>query len=247
MKKQSETDISTSNNGEVNRVFEHIEAKPDEPENLKKPPPKSGGWFAKPPVRPGYIPPAPTFYPLKTSKDYHQTWPIDTANGEGLVYTIEVTHPDQNEAKTYVVHPEVVMEAARRCYGGDYTYSILTDKNSELGGEVRTQELHPWVTKTGQFGLMPVRCPIIGNTLSEEAYEAKRSKIDAYQNQWVRRTTIARRPEIQVLPPGAQFDPPRWPKVLVDGDWEAIITRAYDNRYIRSLDDKVARNLAGLD
>jgi hypothetical protein len=113
---------------------------------------KSGGWFTKPPVRKDYIPPAPTSYPLKTPKDFHQTWPIDTNNGEGIVFVIDVNHPDTNEAKTYVVHPDVHDEASRRCSQGDFTFSILTEKNLDYAGEVRWAELHPWVTKSGQLG-----------------------------------------------------------------------------------------------
>jgi hypothetical protein len=209
---------------------------------------KSGGWFAKPPVRKGYIPPAPTSYPMKIPKDFHQTWAIDTANGEGVVYTIEVTHPDGNEAKTYVVHPDVVREAGRQCSKGDYTFSILTDKNDGIGGEVRLVELHPWVTKTGQFGLMPLKRPIIGNSLSEMAYDNKAIKLAENQGKWVRRTTIEKDLVVIPLPPNADgFGEPRWPKVLSDGDWETIINRTFDNRWIKSIDDKVTRNLAGLE
>jgi hypothetical protein len=120
---------------------------------VEKPPIKSGGWFTKPPVRKDYIPPAPTSIPMKIPKDYHQTW----ASGEGVVYTIEITHGDINEAKTYVVHPDVVTEVLRQCSEGDYSFSILTDKSEGIGGEIRSVELHPWVTKTGQFGLMPLK------------------------------------------------------------------------------------------
>jgi hypothetical protein len=152
MNKHSVADTNIGNNGEVNRVADYTEPEQlnatDQPK-VEMPKPeksqtKSGGWFAKPPVRKDYIPPAPTSYPMKVPKDFHQTWAIDTANGEGVVYTIEVTHPDGNEAKTYIVHPEVVREAIRRCSGGDYTFSILTDKNDGIGGEIRSVELHPW-------------------------------------------------------------------------------------------------------
>jgi hypothetical protein len=208
---------------------------------------KSGGWFAKPPVRKNYVPPAPTSYPMKIPKDFHQTWAIDTANGEGVVYTIEVTHPDNNEAKTYPVHPDVVREAFRQCSEGDYTFSILTDKNDGIGGEIRLVELHPWVTKTGQFGLMPVKRPIAGNQLSENAYDAKATLIQKYQGKWVRRTTIEKAMVVIPLPEETDLGEPRWPKVLTDGDWETIISRAFDNRWIKSLDDKTARSLAGLE
>jgi hypothetical protein len=64
----------------------------------------------------------------------------------------------------------------------------------------------------------------------------------------VRRTTIEKDLVVIPLPPNAEgYGEPRWPKVLIDGDWEAIISRAFDNRWIKSLDDKVARNLAGLE
>ena len=209
---------------------------------------KSGGWFAKPPVRKDYIPPAPTYYPMKSPKDFHQTWAIDTANGEGVVYTIEVTHPDGNEAKTYVVHPDVVREAGRQCSEGDYTFSILTDKSDGICGEIRLGELHPWVTKTGQFGLMPLKRPIIGNSLSEMAYDNKANRLAENLGKWVRRTTIEKDLVVIPLPPNADgFGEPRWPKVLTDGGWETIISRTFDNRWIKSLDDKVARNLAGLE
>lgn len=121
----------------------------------EKPPTKSGGWFAKPPVRKDYIPPAPTSYPMKVTKDFHQIWQIDTDISEGVVYTIDITHPDTNEAKTYVVHPDVVYEAMLRCGKGDYIFAVPTDKSCGLTGEVRAVELHPWVTRTGQFGLLP--------------------------------------------------------------------------------------------
>jgi hypothetical protein len=214
----------------------------------EKPPIKSGGWFAKPPVRKDYIPPAPTSYPMKVPPDYHQMWPIDTANGVGVVYTIPVTHPDDNESKTYVVHPDVVNEALRLCSDGDYTYSILTDKNAELAGEIRLVELHPWVTKTGQFGLIPVMRPIIGNVLSEDTYNNKIANLAENQGKWVRRTRVGKDSVTIPLPPNALgFGEPRWPKVLTDGDWETIISRAFNNRWIKSLNDKVARSLAGLE
>jgi hypothetical protein len=217
-------------------------------DKAEKPQTKSGGWFAKPPVRKNYIPPAPTSYPMKVPKDYHQTWPIDTANGEGVVYTIDVTHPDDNEARLYVVHPNVVTEVVRRCSAGDYIFSILTDKSDGLGGEIRPVELHPWVTKTGQFGLMPIKRLITGNLLSETAYDNKVSKLAENQGKWVRRTTIEKDLRVIKLPSNADgYGEPRWPKVLTDGDWETIISRAFANRWIKSLDDKVARNLAGLE
>src|SRR5215831_7786468 len=190
---QTSNASKVSSNADINRAAnctgpEQLNAT-DQPK-VEKPQIKSGGWFAKPPVRKDYIPPAPTSYPMKVPKDFHQTWDIDTANGEGVVYTIDVTHPDGNEAKTYVVHPDVVREAVRRCSEGDYTFSILTDKNDGIGGEIRQVELHPWVTKTGQFGLMPLKRPIIGNSLSEMVYDNKVIKLAEYQGKWVRRTTI---------------------------------------------------------
>jgi hypothetical protein len=209
---------------------------------------KSGGWFAKPPVRKDFIPPAPSSYPMRVPKDYHQTWAIDTDNDEGVVFTVDVTHPDGNDAKTYVVHPAVVEQATRQCADGDYTFSILTDKNSGMGGEIRRMELHPWVTKTGQFGLMPLKLPLVGNSLSETAYENKANRLAENQGKWVRRTTIEKTWVVIPLPPNSDgFGEPRWPKELIDGDWEKIISRAFDNRWIKSLDDKAARNLAGLE
>jgi hypothetical protein len=243
-------------NGESNST-EHPEAENTEDRTStvkeqkplpEKPPTKSGGWFAKPPVRKDYIPPAPTSYPMKIPKDFHQTWAIDTANGEGVVYTIEVTHADNNEVKTYVVHPDVVEEVRQQCAGGDYTFARLTDMNDPLGGEIRLLELHPWVTKTGQFGLMPLKRPIIGNSLSETAYDNKANRLAENQGKWVRRTTIEKDLVVIPLPPNADgYGEPRWPKVLTDGDWETIISRAFDNRWIKSLDDKTARSLAGLE
>jgi hypothetical protein len=198
MKKSDALDPSSPNRDFVNRLkpisteSPVIEAELPKAEILKaeKSQTKSGGWFAKPPVRNDYIPPAPTSYPMKVPKDFHQTWPIDTANGEGVVYTIDVTHSDDNEAKVYVVHPDVVTEAMRQCSQGTYTFSILTDKSDGLGGEIRPVELHPWVTKTGQFGLMPLKRPIAGNVLSETAYDNKAIKLAENQGKWVRRTTI---------------------------------------------------------
>jgi len=109
-------------------------------------------------------------------------------------------------------------------------------------------ELHPWVTKTGQFGLMPLKRPIAGNSLSELAYDNKAGKLAENQGKWVRRTTIEKDLVVIPLPPNADgFGEPRWPKVLIDGDWETIINRTFDNRWIKSIDDKVARNLAGLE
>jgi hypothetical protein len=248
----SKFEVPSSNGDEPVNRLEEISAAPFDPSSPKQkaeqPATKSGGWFAKPPVRKDYIPPAPTSYPMKVPKDYHQTWAIDTASGEGVVYTIDVTHPDINEARTYVVHPDVVREAVRRCSAGDYTFSILTDKNDGIGGEIRLVELHPWVTKTGQFGLMPLKRPIAGNSLSEMTYNNKASKLSENQGKWVRRTTIERDLVVIPLPPNTDgFGEPRWPKVLTDGDWETIISRAFDNRWIKSLNDKVARNLAGLE
>jgi hypothetical protein len=173
-------------NGELPKVDQPKEETPME----EKPQIKSGGWFAKPPVRKNYIPPAPTSFPMKIPKDYHQTWALDTTNGEGVVYTIDLTHPDINEAKTYVVHPDVIAKAVQQCSEGNYTFSILTDKNDGVGGEVRLLELHPWVTKTGQFGLMPILKPLLGNTLSETAYDNKTNNLTENQGKWVRRTTI---------------------------------------------------------
>jgi hypothetical protein len=264
MNKKSEIDPSSPNSDSINR----LKPKPAEPLAIEEGLPvpalvdlpkgempkaeksqtKSGGWFAKPPVRKNYIPPVPTSYPMKIPRDYHQTWAIDTANGEGVVYTIDVTHPDINEAKTYVVHPDVVREALRQCSEGDYTFSILTDKNDGIGGEIRPVELHPWVTKTGQFGLMPLKRPIIGNSLSEMAYDNKAIKLAENLGKWVRRTVIEKDLVVIPLPPNADgFGEPRWPKVLTDGDWETIISRAFDNRWIKSLTEKTARSLAGLE
>jgi hypothetical protein len=169
MPQKSEIDHSSPNDESINR----LNSNPVDLPKAEKPPTKSGGWFAKPPVRKDYIPPAPTSYPMKVPIDFHQTWAIDTANGEGVVYTIDVTHADGNETKTYVVHPNVVTEAVCQCSEGDYTFSILTDKSDAIGGEIRPVELHPWVTKTGQFGLMPLKRPIAGNSLSETAYDNK--------------------------------------------------------------------------
>jgi hypothetical protein len=239
------SDPSSPNSDSINR----LKPSPEEPVDPKeKPQTKSGGWFAKPPVRKNYIPPAPTSYPMKIPKTFHQTWPIDTRNGEGVVYTIDVTHPDDNEAKIYVVHPDVVKEALQQCSEGDYTFSILTDKSDGLGGEIRLVELHPWVTKTGQFGLMPLKRPIAGNSLSEMVYDNKALKLAENQGQWVRRTTIEKDLVVIQLPPNAEgYGEPRWPKVLIEGDWATIISRAFDNRWIKSLTDKAARNLAGLE
>jgi hypothetical protein len=264
MPNKNTADPSSPNSDSINRLKPKPAESPAIEEGLLAPAPadlpkvempkveksqtKAGGWFAKPPVRKDYIPPAPTSYPMKVPKDFHQTWIIDTANGEGVVYTIEVTHPDGNEAKTYVVHPDVVREAVRQCAEGDYTFSILTDKSDGIGGEIRPVELHPWVTKTGQFGLMPLKQPIAGNLLSETAYEHKVNRLAENQGKWVRRTTIEKDLVVIPLPPNADgFGNPRWPKVLTDGDWETIISRAFENRWIKSLDDKAARNLAGLE
>jgi hypothetical protein len=264
MSKKSEIDPSSPNSDSINRLKSNPAESPAievggsvplpadlpkvEKAKAEKPQTKSGGWFAKPPVRKDYIPPAPTSYPMKVPKDFHQTLDIDTANGEGVVYTIDVTHPDGNEVKTYVAHPDVVREAVRQCSEGDYTFSILTDKSDGIGGEIRAMELHPWVTKTGQFGLMPLKRPIVGNSLSELTYNNKASRLAENQGKWVRRTTIEKDLVVIPLPPNAEgFGEPRWPKVLTDGDWESIISRTFDNRWIRSLDDKVARNLAGLE
>jgi hypothetical protein len=64
----------------------------------------------------------------------------------------------------------------------------------------------------------------------------------------VRRTTIEKDLVAIQLPLNAEgFGEPRWPKVLLDGDWEAIISRAFENRWIKSLNDKAARSLAGLE
>jgi hypothetical protein len=264
MKKSNPAEPSSPNSDSINRLkpepaeFSDVEVRLPAPVSanlpkvempkVEKSQTKSGGWFAKPPVRKDYIPPAPTSYPMKVPKDFHQTWTIDTANGEGVVYTIEVTHADINEARTYVVHPDVVEEAKRQCSQGDYTFSILTDKNDGIGGEIRPVELHPWVTKTGQFGLMPLKRPIAGNSLSQVAYDNKASRLAENQGKWVRRTTIEKDLVTIPLPPGADsFGEPRWPKVLTDGDWETIISRAFENRWIKSLEDKVARSLAGLE
>jgi hypothetical protein len=247
MKKlETQDDPSSPNSDSINR----LNLPKAETPKVKKPETKSGGWFAPPPVRKDYIPPAPTSYPMKIPRDFHQTWPIDTAKGEGVVYTIDVTHPDDHEARTYVVHPDVVTEARRQCAEGNYTFAILTDKSDGVGGEIRPVELHPWVTKIGQFGLIPLKKPIAGNSLSETAYKNKARQLAENQGKWVRRTTIEKNVVVIPLPLDADadsFGEPRWPKVLTDGDWEAIITRAFANRWIKSLDDKVARNLAGLE
>jgi hypothetical protein len=137
----------------------------------------------------------------------------------------------------------VVREATRQCNQEEHLFSILTDKGANLGGEVRQVELHPWVTKTGHFGLWPVKRPLLGNQLSENAYEFKSNLIKEYSGKWVRRTTIEKALVVIPLPQDAELGEPRWPKVLLDGDWETIITRAFANRWIKSLDDKTARNL----
>jgi len=272
MNNKSEIDPSSPNSDHVNRLetipedrtnaqvkldltvpkvsggYAPVDLPKEEMPKAEKSQTKSGGWFAKPPVRKDYIQPAPTAIPMKLPLDFHQTWPIDTASGEGVVYTIKITHPDQKEAKTYVVHPDVVNEAVRRCAQGDYTFSILTDKSEGLGGEIRALELHPWVTKIGQFGLFPLKRPIIGSTISEAAYENSADNIAKNQGNWARRTRIENALVAIPLPPDAEgYGDPRWPKMLVDGDWETIITRAFENRWIKSLDDKAARSLAGLE
>jgi hypothetical protein len=94
---------------------------------------------------------------------------------------------------------------------------------------------------------MLIKGPLAGSILSQDAYASKRANIDAHQGQWVRRTSIQKRQVVIPLPDGADLGPPRWPKVLTDGDWETIVTRVFDNRYIKSLDDKAARDLAALE
>jgi hypothetical protein len=74
------------------------------------------------------------------------------------------------------------------------------------------------------------------------------TKLSENQGKWVRRTTIQKDLVVIPLPPDAEgFGEPRWPKVLTDGDWETIISRAFANRWIKSLNDKAARYLAGLE
>jgi hypothetical protein len=95
---------------------------------------------------------------------------------------------------------------------------------------------------------MPLKRPIAGNSLSETAYDNKANRLAENQGKWVRRTTIEKDLVVIPLPPNADgFGEPRWPKVLTDGDWETIISRAFNNRWIKSLDDKAARSLAGLE
>ena len=185
---------------------------------------------------------------MKFSEDYHQLWPIDVAKGVGVVYQISVTHADTNRAKQYVVHSSLVTEALRRCALEDYTFCRLTERSDKVGGTIRRYELHPWVTKTGQFGLLPILCPLIGNTLSEESYEDKALQIARSRGKWVRWGTVGDKYQLLKLPPDAiDFGPPQWPKVLLEGDWATIISRAFDNRWIKSLSDKTARSLAGLE
>jgi hypothetical protein len=115
MSKKSETDPSSPNSETINRLKSNpaeslaiekglsVPAPVDLPKGempkAEKSQTKSGGWFAKPPIRKDWIPPAPTSIPMKIPKDYHQTWAIDTANGEGVVYTIEVTHYPAKSSK----------------------------------------------------------------------------------------------------------------------------------------------------
>jgi hypothetical protein len=80
--KKSEIDPSSPNSDSSNRLKPNpaespaIEVSAPAPADLpkmempkaEKSQTKSGGWFAKPPVRKDYIPPAPTSYPMKVPK-----------------------------------------------------------------------------------------------------------------------------------------------------------------------------------
>jgi hypothetical protein len=180
--------------------------------------------------------------PLRLPNDYHQLYPINPEEGEGLVYTVKVTLPNEKEEKTYIVLTSIVEEASEQVEAGDPTFAILTPVELHLGGAVRAFEMHPWVERSGRFGFWPIVVGMADSPRSMAPYQVKQADIDDHQGKWVRRNggvTIA-------APPNTVWSPPKWPEELLNGGIDTLILRAYRGRIIESLDSTEAKWLAGL-
>jgi hypothetical protein len=180
--------------------------------------------------------------PLRLPSDYHQVFPIDVDGGEGVVYSIKVALPAEQEEKTYIIHSAVVEEALNRTEAGDPTFAVLTPIDFNLGGTVRAYEMYPWVERSGRFGFWPVVVGIKDNPRSMAPYLIRRIDIEENKGLWIRRTrgiTIA-------APPGSVWSPPKWPEAILNGGIDNLVLRAYNGRVISSLDSDEAKWLAGI-
>jgi hypothetical protein len=180
--------------------------------------------------------------PLRLPNDYHQLYPIDTEDGEGVVYTVKITLPAEKEEKTYIVLTSIVEEARERAENDDPTFAILTPVELHLGGAARAFEMHPWVERSGRFGFWPIVVGMEDNPRSMAPYQAKLADINDHQGKWARRTGGI----TTSAPPNTVWSAPKWPEELLNGGLDALILRAYRGRVIESLDSTEAKWLAGL-
>jgi uncharacterized protein YrzB (UPF0473 family) len=216
---------------------------------------RSGGKFAKrqPFARRRFEKPPQHKIPIETPKEYHQLWPLDEEQGEGLVYIIEVKHQDEEQNKEYVVLNEVVEEATSRCEQDDTTFYKFTLKGEGFLGEVRLVEVHPWVTRNKDWGLWRVRCPIryedgTFEPKSSKTYQQARESIEDYAGRWVHRVYDKKKEGWQTIPApsGELWKPPVWDSLLTSGNWDAILEKAFEGRVIRSLDEDIVKWKVGL-
>ena len=182
--------------------------------------------------------------PKTKPDDFHQTYPINTAAGEGVYYILPVENPDTGENQDWIVVYEVVNAAVQQVTEQhDGTFSALTPKGYGLGGRARETELHPWVTRGKRFGLRPIKCALPDSTLSEEHYRTIREQIDSYIGKWYRLADNLVFPQ----PPGSgDWGMPAWPLELLEGNLDALVRRAYEGRIITSLEQDAAKWAAGL-
>ena len=159
-----------------------------------------------------------------------------------MVYAVKLTLPAEKEEKAYIILTSVVEEARAKAEAGDATYSILTPVGLRLGGSVREYELHPWVDRSGRFGLWPVIVGMEDNLRSITPYLAKKADIEITKGKWVRRAAGLTIP----APPGSVWSPPKWPRELLNGGLDTLILRAYRGRVIKTLNSDEAKWLAGL-
>jgi len=221
------------------------ETKPYDPElEPTQPKKKSGGTFGRIKIKKkeelGQV--LVQEIPLRLPSDYHQTYPINTEEGEGVVYAVKVSLPAEQEEKTFIVMTDVVERAYVMAEAGDPTFAVLTPVEANLGGTARAYEVYPWVERSGRFGFWPIVVGMEGNERSMGPYKVKKQDIAENVGKWVRRVkdvTIA-------APPGSVWSPPKWPKELLDGGLDSLILRAYKGRIIDSLDSEEAKWLAGI-
>ena len=180
--------------------------------------------------------------PRHLPSDYHQIYPINPKEDEGVVYTTKLTLPAEREEKSYIVTTDVVAEAYEMVVAGDLTYAVLTPIEMNMGGNVRAYEMYPWVERSGRFGFWPVVVGMEGNPRSMGPYLVKVQDIAENMGKWVRRVKDVTLP----APPGSVWSDPKWPKELLDGNLDSLILRAYRGLIIDSLESDEAKWLAGI-